>query len=88
MKRLGVEAASGSFITVTVSGGRMSAARKVIPPPGGSRTKLGRLLGQSPLSSAPVHLVISEADHVHRTLQLPPMTEKERAEVVQREGSR
>ena len=88
MKRLGVEAASGSFITVTVSGGRMSAARKVIPPPGGSRTKLGRLLGQSPLSSAPVHLVISEADHVHRTLQLPPMTEKERAEVVQREASR
>lgn len=87
MKRLGIEASAGSFITVKVSGRRIAAARKVTPPPG-TGAKLGALLGQSPLGGAPVHLVVSEAEHVHRTMLLPPMTEAERAEVVQREGSR
>jgi hypothetical protein len=85
VKRLGVEAVAGSFITVTVSGGRVSSARRITPAPGAN---IRPVLGQSPLGIPPVHLVVSEPDHVHRMLHLPPMTAKERAEVVQREGAR
>jgi Tfp pilus assembly protein PilN len=89
VKRLGVEASSGSFITVAVRGGRITDARKVVPPPSATGgTRLGSLLGQSRFGGTPVHVVVSEAEHVHRMMLLPPMTPRERAEVVQREGSR
>jgi Tfp pilus assembly protein PilN len=85
-RRLGIEVASDRLITVTVSRGRISHAGTVPLPRGDASTETLPL--QPRFAAAPVHVAISNPDDLHRVLTLPPMTARERTEVVNRERVR
>jgi cell division protein FtsB len=86
---LGVEVASGLLIAVDAGrrGVSMAALRRLSTRTPGA-IPLGALLGRRQLRTSPVRLVICDPEHLHRTLQVPPMTSGERAEVVRREITR
>lgn len=85
-QRLGVEVVFGMLIAVTARWGRIVAAEATRLPPGDVPIRTSRLAGR--FGGAPVHLVLSDPDNVHRVLLLPPMTARERSEVVKREVAR
>lgn len=85
-RRLGIEAASGTLVAVAVSRGRISSARTVTVPPG--EVSAGALALQPRFGAAPMHVAMSDPETVHRTLLLPPMTARERSDVVNRETAR
>ena len=85
-RRLGVEAAGDRLIAVAVSRGRISSARAMALLPTGA--SIGPLALQPRFGAAPVHVAISDPGTVHRLLLLPPMTARERSEVVRREAAR
>lgn len=85
-QRLGVEVASGTLVTVMARLGRIVTAETVSVPPGDA--SIGPQGLQRRFGTPPVHLVISDPESVHRVLLLPPMTGRERSEVVKREATR
>jgi len=86
-RRVGVEAAAGELIAVTLRGGHIASARIVNLAE--TSASAGRtLLGDRRVGAPPVALTICDTDHVHRTLLLPPMTAAEKTDVVRRQATR
>ena len=85
-QRLGVEVAFGTIVTVTTQWGRIIATGTVRVPPGETAITVPELRRR--LGATPVHVVLSDPETVHRVLLLPPMTARERSDVVTREAAR
>ncbi len=85
-QRLGVEVAFGTIVTVTTRWGRIVATGTVRVPPGETAITAPELRRR--VGATPVHVVLSDPETVHRVLLLPPMTARERSEVVTREAAR
>ena len=87
-RRVGLEHSQTGWAAVVVRGRRITTARQSSAgvAPGG--LPLRSLVGAAPLGGPPVHVALTASDHVHRVLQLPPMTASERAAVVERENAR
>jgi len=89
-QRLGIEVASGLLVATTVTRRAISMAtmRRIGTGAAGGPVSLKAAAGPRLGGLPPVHLVICDADHAHRTLLVPPMTAAERGEVVRREIGR
>lgn len=89
-RRLGVEVAPGLLIAMTVTRRAIAMAtmRRLATTTPGSAIPINAALGPRLGGHPPIHLVICDPDHAHRTLLVPTMTARERDEVVRREIGR
>lgn len=92
MKCLGIEIAGKRLILVQVDPALdplsiEQASSRELPGPGAGES-LRAALGEERVTARVAHLVLSEANAVHRVLQLPPMGANERRLFLDREMSR